>query len=332
MTAEACGPSFSQDTEQNRCEIETRSNSREVIARVFITVRPRGQTSHEGIMHDASARSKLFVSVNKNPVDVTKPNYYARDYYAEALPLGLESLILIIANRVWSDCLWKDGRRRQEGFLGSYFCVVDVDSGYPLAQAIKDVCDVQHIIGTTKSHGVKGDRYRIIFPWGDKITDLDLYRYNLGCAIDHFDGDGQCIDAARYFWPCREIVSASLEGPTKEVKPLPDNYKSTAEKQLLFAQQNVIQGRRGVLPFEYQHALRAGAPFQGRNQMLYRMAIALYHLGYRGTDLYSLVTTSNFLKNGDPMPDKEIRATLESAFKRYLREVEIVTKLEDSNG
>ncbi len=153
----------------------------------------------------------FFSFVNKK-VDLENPGMYGSDYQRS---LGLEEHI---CSHVWSPNIFKDGVRKEKNFLRSYWCVLDFDSEMKLHEAIDTFCDCQHIIGITKSHSHDHHKFRVCIPWDKPITSLALYRANIGRVINIHNSDVQCKDGARFFYPCKEIISTSKEGYTMEIR------------------------------------------------------------------------------------------------------------------
>lgn len=252
-----------------------------------------------------------------------RPYFYGKGFLAKELDFKL--LGSVITNRVWSGCTWRGGIRSERNFISSDYMVLDFDNGYALEQAINDFCDCAHIIGTTKSHGqqkngVICDRFRLVIPWNRRITDLRTYRYNMARLVRRYEADRACIDGARFFWPCLEIVSAEydLEGgflievhePPEDFEPKldPDDYV-----RLIQHKRNVVEatGLQGWL----KDFLERGITVKGsRNLSCYAAAIELYELGYSREDIVKKLVNAPFPR--DDFHDREIMASISSAEKR----------------
>ena len=132
-----------------------------------------------------------------------------------------------ITSRVWSPACFAGGVRLEKNFLGAHICALDFDApNTPLDCAIQQFKNYSHIIGTTKSHqkeknGVTCDRYRVVL-WFDRLaTDLAEYKHNMTLQISTYYADKACKDGARFFFPCKEIVSSNGNGVTIKIDPLP---------------------------------------------------------------------------------------------------------------
>lgn len=140
-------------------------------------------------------------------------------------PLGLE-----ITEFPWCPSLF-NGTRSVKNFVSSQVLAYDIDN-YPDQKQLrlddakilfKDYCV---ILGTTRSHQVQkgknppADRYRIILTLDNPITDADLYTAHWQYYKEKLGltgiADEAVKDAARYFFPCKEIVFNQIEDKTKE--------------------------------------------------------------------------------------------------------------------
>ena len=139
-----------------------------------------------------------------------------------------------MASCIWGGCCWSGGRRREANFAFSDWMVLDFDDGQMLLdEAIKTWCDCVHIIGTTRSHridkgGTKCDRFRVAVPWSRRITDRLEFRFNMSKMTEKYPCDPQCKDAARLYFPCRELVSISFDGYKQDVLIPPAGYGQVA--------------------------------------------------------------------------------------------------------
>ncbi len=276
------------------------------------------------ILAEAAVPCKPFVSIHPSDVDYSKPYAYAKEYQSVEL-YNFKALGRLMTRAVWSDCVWAGGHRLEDNFMGSHLCVIDVDNGYPLEQAVRDICDCRHIVATTKSHGVKGDRYRVILPWATRIADLDTYRYNLDLAIRRFDADPACVDGARFFWPCKEIVSYCQEGFTEDVKPLPANYLTKTDRQIETAAKHLQN--RGTYPAWLRETLKSGAKEGYRNNTIYEVAKVLFYHGKSEDETFHIIQASKIPK--PTAPDKEILHAIRSGRKKA---AQVIRQKEEREG
>ncbi len=146
-----------------------------------------------------------------------------KDYYeiAEALRLY-----------VCACGIFKNGYRAEKNFLFADWIGFDFDSGeMALAQATEEVfTDYIHIIGITMSHQTEPewrDKFRVLIPLEERITDFKLFRHQIALGMDKWPCDPQCKDAARFFYPCRHIVSINHEGYSWEI----DRRRRTTQRK-----------------------------------------------------------------------------------------------------
>jgi hypothetical protein len=96
--------------------------------------------------------------------------------------------------------------------------VLDFDEGLSLSDALLLFAPYKHIIGTSKSHGVEKngkieDRFRVVL-FLDKpvMSDGEFKEYWFAAYSKWPSMDKACKDSARFFFPCKEIVSVRAEG------------------------------------------------------------------------------------------------------------------------
>jgi len=150
-------------------------------------------------------------SICNAAADAKKPWSFAGGW--APMKMGIKEAILRF---VWSPIVWKDGYRKSDNFSHADYCVLDFDDGLRLTDAIeRTFCDMNFLIGTTKSHGIEkqgliADRYRVIIPFTRRITDLNEFCSTMRHYVKFFDSDNTCIDAARFYFPCKTIASVQI--------------------------------------------------------------------------------------------------------------------------
>lgn len=234
--------------------------------------------------------------------------------------LRLSSYIL---KNPWSPLVFKEGmngvhrnklkkggigpNRHTKNFLFSDWAVLDYDDGQvTLEEAINTFCDCVHIIGTTKSHTAKQHRFRVCVPWSERITDLNKFLFNQEELVKHHDTDGQCKDAARFYFPCVQIVSINAEGfratvkdPPKEIpKKVYKHSKTGFSSAVTFFMKNVIQVRQ-------------------RNTQIYQVSKDLFRIGLDKQVVKALIIKSPTYRDLTiPVNlEREIEITMESAWR-----------------
>ncbi len=140
----------------------------------------------------------------------------------------------LVASEGWSPVLFDRPRRASKNFLEASVVGFDIDENMSIEEAKEKYAHLRHIIGTTTNHQRiknKGqsnerpacDRFRLILFLDQPVFSPEDYKESLLQLAAKFDipFDEQAKDAARWFIPCREIVSVNLEGelvPSFEAK------------------------------------------------------------------------------------------------------------------
>lgn len=219
--------------------------------------------------------------------------------------------------------IFKEGYRIQDNFLYADWIGLDFDSGeLSLVQAIDNVfCDMTHVIGTTMSHQSEPewrDKFRVMIPLERRITDLALYRHQLAVAMDRWPCDEKCKDGARFFYPCREIVSVNIDGYSWEVDeniPPPPPYQAvTAGRVKHRSVTNWCRSRFKVV-----------WPVGERNPTCYRIGCELGTLGFRPEEIVEMILESPTYA-GKSAPKKEIFEAVRNGVKRGLKDFQQAQK------
>lgn len=129
----------------------------------------------------------------------------------------------IMLNYSWSPIVWRGGRRVKEAFLAADYYALDFDKPYDadgapvnLGTVSRYFCEHWFIIGATRSHQKsKGkdppcDRFRLLLKAEETIKKASDYEYNLKALADEVGSDPACVDAARFFFPCTEILEVNV--------------------------------------------------------------------------------------------------------------------------
>lgn len=129
----------------------------------------------------------------------------------------------VITECCWSPIVWKNNYAKTDNFLTSNFLVLDFDEpgDETMEQINNSFSDHKRIIATTKSHqkdknGMICDRFRLIIPFNETITDYRTYKATYQKALVRFPwADKSCLDGARFFYPCNEIIYIDRESEFK---------------------------------------------------------------------------------------------------------------------
>lgn len=232
------------------------------------------------------------ISYHPSRPDVSQPQAYTRGF-KEARIIDLNRIARGITQYVWSPILFKEGHRIQSNFLSCMWCALDFDTPFlALADACKIFCDTTHIIGTTKSHqkekgGVICDRYRVVLRFSQPITDLRTYRYNMKLMHQKYDdADRACLDGARFFYPCSEIISiVTGDYLIDVVTSVPDDFENLSTRI------SPYKGSRIIPPWA-RSRLETVVPVGERNTTFYRVAKDLTRSGFSEEEIWQLVGRS----------------------------------------
>lgn len=140
--------------------------------------------------------------------------------YRDFIPVRSKDLRLIahvMLTRVWCPVVYRAGYRCEDNYLSASVIPLDFDCGWSLEQVSNNLCDMQHIIGTTRSHTPEYNRFRVLLLLPEPCYDLRAYRATCAKWISFYDADPSCKDGARFFWPCREIISVCQTGDFVEL-------------------------------------------------------------------------------------------------------------------
>lgn len=215
--------------------------------------------------------------------------------FAESGALSAQGFAATITRNIWSPIIWKDGVRTKANFQSCAYFVLDIDDGMSLADMVNfcNAQNVSHIIGTTKSHRKEkvsssgkmspaADRFRVIFPADTACTDAELYRYNLGIMAERFGCDESATDAARFFYPCTEVVAATTFASGRVCwLPFDAEYVPERVRYERRRENNRAAGALGMLP-PWMSAILNGQEVveADRHKTVLRMGIMLGEIGW----------------------------------------------------
>jgi hypothetical protein len=224
-----------------------------------------------------------------------------------------------MAKFVWSPIIWKDGRRKSDNFLESAYLALDFeDYDYSLERALHDFCDMAHVIGTTRNHRIAKDRtpavdrFRILIPWERPISDKLEYEYNMAKIVGEYDCDKKCKDAARFFYPCKEIVSINLDGYSYEIKPTPNGWTKNSDAR------KYENAELGIPSRFCKKWLTRVIPIGERNTTCYRLGADLSRMGLSYEECLDKVLKSPTYRHTDLTPRRrgEIEDAILNGFKK----------------
>lgn len=263
------------------------------------------------------------ISWHPRPPDLARTKeearYYWRDWRTVDTGGDVERIVRGITRFVWGACVWHEGVRREDHFLTSDWAVLDFDNGeMTLADAENSFCDMTHVIATTKSHqkdkgGVVCDRFRVVLRFSERVKDCNTYRSNIERLCRAYPADRACIDGARFFWPCTDIVSVNAEGYTEDVSPA-DPRRDPIQKTIAFS-------KKGVLPAWVIHVLSTAFPQGHHNTNCYKLGLHLTLAGFTVEEIFQKIVASPSYENRavSPSLEREIRYAIGSGRRRAER-------------
>ena len=228
---------------------------------------------------------------------------------------GWDLLKRAIVKVAWSPIVFFEAKRSTENFAFSDFLALDFDDGATMQEIAENFRDSTFLIGTTKNHmcdksGVIAERFRLVVPWERRITNRDEYVASVSYYIKKYSSDEQCKDAARLFFPCREITyfqdfSPDLESANVTSAPEPPKHYEP--------KYDAITGNR-IMPRNVFMFLTVGDFFGGgRNISCFITAKELRDGGLKQSEAIAVINKSPFDRTG--FPDREIETAVRSAYK-----------------
>lgn len=221
-----------------------------------------------------------------------------KDSWRQAEIKNARDLAVIMQKYAWGAVVWNDGTRNgRSGGFSDWFGL-DFDSpDMTLAEATKLFCDMQHVIGLTKSHQIEkvekdgsitapGDRFRIALRWTSRIENKRDYEYNLERLIKKHGADKACKNWSRLFWPCTKIVAGSIEGYTEDWV--------TAPPPIIRVTQGP-QPDHKAFPISLQNKIIKAIeapPKNGRHNLMCKIAFEIGALGYSEQVALNIISSS----------------------------------------
>ncbi len=135
------------------------------------------------------------------------------------------------------------------------------------------------------------------------LRDLSTYHYNVKKMVDSYGADPTCVDGARFYWRCKEIISVNSEGHFQDVLLPPDNFYDNSDL--------VTSGKRFKPPFERKipspqvcAILRGGVRNGERNSTCFRVGLELGSMGYSEEEVARMIICA-----GIDVVSRKIRAS-----------------------
>lgn len=192
----------------------------------------------------------------------------------------------LLLTNVWSPIIWKHDRRAKAEYLSCKYAALDFDSGEWTLETARTWCHEHRlpcIIGTSKSHGIiKGakaacDRFRLIVPFAEVITDRLVYEATMKKLSLEMPCDKACVDAARYFFPCKTIHYAAGSTTTRQAGLAPAKHDEGQDVKVKhLATRDEDSNLDDPLPQWAQMALEFGPSVnEGRHKLCFRLGALL---------------------------------------------------------
>ena len=153
--------------------------------------------------------------------------------------------------------------RSSSAFDYADLAVVDIDYGLTIEEFKKHPLCASACWGyTTASHGVEGDRYRVVFRLPHRITNPDVFKGVVSLLIKALGSDRACSDACRLFYgndkaqhfiwdPDAVLPESILDDAEQEARNMhkresirTDSYDEVTFEQAIFVLENVLEPTR----------------------------------------------------------------------------------------
>lgn len=265
------------------------------------------------------------ISLSQSPA---KDPRFQQDFYSYE-PRTTDAFLKVITSDVWSPIVWEGGKRLKKAFQSSSYMALDFDSGDPSLSDMAQFCQdsgVAHVIATTKSHRVEkktatgktlpvADRFRVIFKAESVAFSRELYEYNMGLLVSYFGADKSCTDAARFFYPCREIVSVDVRGRRLPWLPFDEDYVPEGQRFEARAARLERMAAMGIMPGWIKAILTGECRVDTeRHATAYRISCNLARMGWEEDAVIRAVMKTNI---GD-IGEFDVRRCVENGFKAEL--------------
>jgi hypothetical protein len=255
----------------------------------------------------------MAISYHPNQRELGNPRYFARGWKV-ADTEDVRRIAAGLLRFAMSPVVFVEGRRARDNYLSGEWLALDFDDGPTIAEARETFANHVHIIGTTKSHQKpKGknppcDRFRLLLKLLVTITDRKDYETTLRHLVHRYGADPQCVDAARFFWPCKEIVSLSNSGQRVDVVRVQKRQYTPLNTDF-----------KNKIPYWVQEWLQYGVPEGTRNKHCFKTACWLTKNGFSEDEIVSILMSSAIPKG--PEVIEEVKYAVRSGRQKALKEV-----------
>ncbi|MBC7456798.1 MAG: AAA family ATPase [Bdellovibrionaceae bacterium] len=253
-------------------------------------------------------------------------------YVDRVVGVNMNSIQQYITSKAWSPSVFKEntlnGKRHRliNNFLSAEIFGVDIDDGCSIEQAVQIVklCNLKALIGTTRNHlkeKVSGsgkkmpirERFRIILFLKTPIyTDVQYREVFKQVKLIFPFCDDSCKDAARYYFPCQDIVFTNegnkFELSAQEFLGHSGGLNGTVDKSVLqspvtsalnLKNSPSLNKHKGSLFARTRDFIMHGAPEGKWHQELVPALFDLKEQGYSQEDAKIQVKKASLSANGD---------------------------------
>ena len=163
-----------------------------------------------------SVNRKLVASIGNKP---SKEDVSIHLTHLENVEMDVARIAGIIDNGFSFSSQFRDGKRDKEHFLSSQFIGADFDHPSPEARELP-IIKAATILYNTPSATPEEPRFRAIWLLEEPITDPDYYeraKKGLQWILEEHGTDGSTVDAARFFFGCKDSNPEVNPGNTMTV-------------------------------------------------------------------------------------------------------------------
>ena len=130
----------------------------------------------------------------------------------------------------------------------------------------------------------------------NRCVSKDDYEFTCRQWVKKHNADKACVDAARFFWPCKEIVSVNYIGKLVEVLDSKDYSEKKRKKEAeRFKKMSRMYPDKSI-PMHIQNKLKFGT--FNRTHACYGIGADLTTLGFSKDEIISLVKKSAIISDG----------------------------------
>jgi len=244
-------------------------------------------------------------------------------------PKDLDDFCQVLISRVWSPIIWQNGYRAKANFKAVRLIALDFDSGETTLDMIQKECEdfgLWYILATTKSHQVvkikpdgtelaPHDRFRLILKAESTCHNREVYEYNMREFPRFWTCDSSCVDGARFFWPCKELVAHS-KGATVQWRDFDEDYVPERQRFVHRAHKLRALGNLGIRPEWIDNILRGKTkvPRGERHKTLYKIGAAWQLLGFDLEDLENEIAKTSLIQINDEYGPEDVRRAISNGF------------------